>query len=77
MMPETSMNTSTNTVKGLLITVVVLIGFNAGQFAWALSREDGGSVPEAIRSGCGAFVTTALLVSALIGLWYGLQNRGG
>jgi hypothetical protein len=39
--------------------------------------EDGRSVPEAIRSGCGAFATAVLLVSTLIGVRYGIQNRDG
>ncbi|MFD0683132.1 hypothetical protein [Actinomadura fibrosa] len=69
------MSPSVNTVKILLILVAVLLGTNVGLIAGMLRRADGGSMPDAIQFGGGAFGGTVAVVFIAIGFWYGVQNR--
>ncbi|OLT37381.1 hypothetical protein BJF79_29550 [Actinomadura sp. CNU-125] len=69
------MNAAQKTVKALLIITALLAGTVVGLFTGMLGRIDGGSIPDAIQVGGGAFGATVLLIFGGCALWYNAQNR--
>ncbi|KAB2366749.1 hypothetical protein [Actinomadura montaniterrae] len=69
------MHASSNTLRTLFVTVALLIGSNAGWAAGVLRGSDGHSVADAVQFAAGTFGSGVLLVLAVIGFWYGSQNR--
>jgi hypothetical protein len=52
-------------VRALLATIAGLLGVIAALVGGILKRLDGGSLPQAIEFGCGAFAATVLFVFAI------------